>query len=147
MKMVSKKEIKNEVIDFEKKGNLIRFYLGENGKQWGDDWDDAPYEHNAERVYDEFVKGYCDIVFDFDCEVDELNESLEVANTIYCKDDMRKRAIYYMKIKKIGDYEERLFYFGDKIEDILKLRPCHLVHLVYKGGKNENLQRKKIKSR
>lgn len=30
-----KKGIKNEIIDFEKKGNLVRFYLGKNGKQWG----------------------------------------------------------------------------------------------------------------
>lgn len=127
------KKVKNEIIDFEKKGNLVRFYLGENGKQWGDDWDDIPYEHNAEKVYDEFVKGYCDIVVNFDCEVDELCEALEVANTNYCKDDMRKRLIYCMRIIKVGKYEERLIFFGDKIEDILKLKHCHLVQLVYKG--------------
>lgn len=128
------KEVKNEVIDFEKKGNLVRFYLGENGKQWGDDWDGIPYEHNAEKVYDEFIKGYCDVVVDFDCEVNELNEALGVANTIYCKDDMRKRAIYCMRIIKTEKYEEHLIFFGDKIEDILKLKPCHLVQLVYKEG-------------
>ena len=130
---MTKKKIKNEIIDFEKKGNLVRFYLGENGKQWGDDWDGVPYEHNAEGVYDEFVKGYCDIVVDFDCGVDELNEALEVANTKYCKDDMKKRAIYCIKITKTEEkYEEHLIFFGDKIEDILKLKYCHLVQLVYK---------------
>ena len=36
-----------EIIDFERKGNLIRLYLGKNGKQWGDDWVDFPYEHNG----------------------------------------------------------------------------------------------------
>ena len=28
---------------------------------YGDDWDDAPYEHNAGTVYEWFVKGYIDI--------------------------------------------------------------------------------------
>ena len=127
-----KKEIKNEIIDFEKKGNLVRFYLGKNGKQWGDDWDDAPYEHNAEGVYDEFVKGYCDIVVDFDCEVNELNEALEVANTKYCKDDMKKRAIYCLRIMDTKNHDQHFISFGDKIEGVLKLQCCHLLQLTYK---------------
>ena len=128
-----KKKIKNEIIDFEKKGNLIRFYLGENGKQWGDDWDDAPYEHNAERVYEEFIKGHCDIVVDFDCEVNELCEALGVPNSPYCKDDMKKRDIFCIEIKCLaGDKQLSYYiYFGDNIEGILKLEHCHLVQLVY----------------
>lgn len=129
-----KKEVKNEVIDFEKKGNLIRFYLGKNGEQSGGHWDIDPYEHNADIVYNKFVKGYCDIVVDFDCVANELNEALEVANTIYCKDDMRKRTIYCMRIIKTEKYEEHLIFFGDEIEEILKLEHCHLVQLVYKEG-------------
>ena len=43
--------VREEIIDFERKGNVVRFYLGKNGEQWGDDWDDAPYEHNAGKVY------------------------------------------------------------------------------------------------
>ena len=42
----------NEIIDFVRKGNVVRFYLGKNGEQWGDDWDDYPYEYNAEPPYD-----------------------------------------------------------------------------------------------
>lgn len=57
---------KLEVIDFEAKGNVVRFYLGKNGKQWGDDWDDAPYEDNAGEVYDRYVKGTVDVAFDFE---------------------------------------------------------------------------------
>lgn len=41
-----------QIIDMEKKGNVVRFYLGENGKQWGDDWNDAPYDCNAGTVYE-----------------------------------------------------------------------------------------------
>ena len=77
-----------KIIDFEKKGNVVRFYLGEQTENWGwtnpeykdytgktptwlkpsdryygDDWDDKPYEHNAGTVYGEFIKGYKDIAF------------------------------------------------------------------------------------
>lgn len=71
-----------KIIDFERKGNLVRFYLGDDDlvEWYGDDWNDTPYEHNAERVYfadrygfsrDEIVSsmiydmhtlsGYCDM--------------------------------------------------------------------------------------
>ena len=57
-----------KIIDFERKGNLVRFYLGDDDlvEWYGDDWGDTPYEHNAERVYDEYIKGYCDMMFPFD---------------------------------------------------------------------------------
>lgn len=36
-----------KIIDFERNGNIVRFYLGDvnnsNG-YYGDDWDDVPYE-------------------------------------------------------------------------------------------------------
>ena len=34
-----------KVIDFERKGNVIRFYLGKDDltEWWGDDWNDTPY--------------------------------------------------------------------------------------------------------
>lgn len=35
-------ELHMQVIDFDRKGNVIRFFLGKNGKQWGDVWNDAP---------------------------------------------------------------------------------------------------------
>lgn len=52
-----------QIIDFEKIGNVVRFYLGNNGEQWGDDWDDAPYDFNAGAVYDQYVQGTKDIAF------------------------------------------------------------------------------------
>lgn len=132
-----KKEVQNEIIDFEKKGNLVRFYLGKNGKQRGDGWDDAPYEHNAEKVYDEYIKGYCDIVADFDCQVNELHESLEVTNTKYCKDDMKKRDIFCIRIISLIGFKKYTIKFGDSILDILKLECCHLVELIYKEGEKK----------
>lgn len=123
----------NEIIDFERKGNLIRFYLGENGKQWGDDWDDAPYEHNADRVYDEYVKGQKVIVFHFDDLV--LEPCCGVSNSSYSKEDMINRRVAciivvpYEEIKKSGCCRQdfaywatnenvKKIYFGDTVEDL-----------------------------
>jgi hypothetical protein len=105
-----------KIIDFEKKGNVVRFYLGEKTVDWGwtnpdykdytgktpnwlkpsdkyygDDWDDKPYEHNAGTVYGEFIKGYKDIAFDFDDLVLEPCEG--EWNSPWCKDDMIARKV------------------------------------------------------
>lgn len=46
-------------------GTVVRLYLGDAGlaSWWGDDWDDAPYEHNAGTVYPEYVSSTADIEF------------------------------------------------------------------------------------
>lgn len=33
-------------------GKGVAYFTNNLEKQWGDDWDDAPYEHNAELPYD-----------------------------------------------------------------------------------------------
>lgn len=105
-----------KIIDFEKKGNVVRFYLGEKTADWGwtnpeykdytgktpnwlkpsdryygDDWDDKPYEHNAGTVYGEFIKGHKDIAFDFDDFVLEPCDG--EWNSPWCKDDMAARRV------------------------------------------------------
>lgn len=148
------------IIDFKRKGNLVRFYLGEKIEQWGwtnkdykdskgetpswlepsdtyygDDWDDRPYEHNAGRVYDEFIKGYKDIAFGFDDIV--LEPYSGCFNSSWCKDDMVDRRIPCIivipksKFSECGIqyeweidsfYEASLldcsikYYFGDEME-------------------------------
>ena len=121
-----------KIIDFEKKGNVVRFWLGEDDlKDWyGDDWDDAPYDCNAGSVYEQFVSGHRDIAFPFDSLVIEPCEG--VTNTEWCKDDMRKRKVpciivvpkekaddswhgqdfaYWVGVDGIQRY-----YFGDRME-------------------------------
>jgi len=49
-----------QVIDFDRKGNVVRFFLGKNGKQWGDVWNDAPelyerYGWTEERMFARLV--------------------------------------------------------------------------------------------
>jgi hypothetical protein len=82
-----------KIIDFEKHGDVVRFYLGADDCKdyWGDDWDDAPYEHNAGPVYDEYVKDYVDYIFPFDSFVLEPCDG--AYNSEFSKEDMKKRTI------------------------------------------------------
>ena len=144
-----------KIIDFEKKGNIVRFYLGEktedwgwtradykdwNGNTpdwlkpeysyWGDDWDDRPYEHNAGRVSDRFIKGHKDIAFNFDDLV--LEPCNGEWNSPWSKEDMLERRVpciivvpkeldpnYYFDdtFSKWVNHDKIIkYYFGDELE-------------------------------
>lgn len=122
-----------KIIDFKKKGNVVRFYLGDdNLASWhGDDWDDCPYEHNAGIVYDEYISGHKDIAFPFDSIVIEPCDG--TWNSEWCKNDMIDRKVPCIIVvpKELAEeswYENEFkywigvdgvkrFYFGDKILD------------------------------
>lgn len=81
-----------KIIDFIKKGNAVRFILGDDNctDYWGDDWNDAPYEHNAGSVYGEYIKGYRDVFFPVDWTVLEPSEDwCNGGNSNYCKEDFK----------------------------------------------------------
>lgn len=121
-----------KIIDFERKGNVIRFYLGADElESWhGDDWDDIPYEHNAGRVYNEFIAGYHDMMVPFDSTA--LEPSDGQLNSHWCKLDMAARAVPCIiivpnKLEKqyyysddfndyVGAADVKRIYFGDKLE-------------------------------
>jgi len=122
-----------KIIDFERKGNIVRFYLGADDLKewWGDDWNDRPYEHNAGTVYDEYVSGHRDIAFDFDDKVCEPCDG--EYNSPYCKEDFIARkvpCICVLKKEDFGEHEEWhytfrevlgrekaiRYYYGDKME-------------------------------
>ena len=118
-----------KIIDFKKKGNVVRFYLGADGcKDYsGDDWNDTPYEHNAEKVRDDYITGYRDVIFPFDYSVLEPCDG--VTNSDWCKDDMKARKVpCIIAVPKpdawhdddfdryVGDEKTIKFYFGDKME-------------------------------
>lgn len=131
---------KQVIIDFSKKGNVVRFYLGKERyeikdkiryeKPWGDDWDDAPYERNASEVYDEYVDGVYDVAFPYDYMVLEPCDG--DWNSPYTKEDMQKRkmpcilivppdvakADYYTTVFNVyvGDDRVAKVYFGDTID-------------------------------
>jgi len=106
-----------EIIDWERKGNLVKFYLGKNGEQWGDDWDDVPYEHNAGRVYNEYIEGYIVTSFPFEHNIYEPQR-------FYSKQDLIKRVVPCIIVtpKLFDDFQEALrdpgsdkYYFGDLV--------------------------------
>ena len=121
-----------KIIDFARKGNVVRFYLGEdNLKEWyGDDWNDTPYEHNAGQVYDEYVSGIKDIAFPFDTLILEPQEDwANHGNSSWCKDDMIAKRVPCIIVipPELVDWNDSFshyigmdgiqkFYFGDKME-------------------------------
>ena len=142
-----------KIIDFDRKGNVVRFYLGEKTEEWGwtnpdykdhkgntpdwlkpsdiyygDDWDDAPYDCNAGTVYEQFIKGYKDVAFDFDDCVLEPCDGVD--NSHYCKDDMVARRVPWLIVVPkdvheghyiwsfydwVGCDRVKRYYFGDEM--------------------------------
>ena len=85
-----------KIIDFEKKGNVVRFYLGADDCEdyWGDDWDDTPYEYNAGLVYERFITGTRDFAFPPDyCVLEPKEDYKNHGNSEFCKEDLQRRSI------------------------------------------------------
>lgn len=125
----------NEIIDFERKGNVVRFYLGKNGEQWGDDWDDSPYDCNAGSVYDRYVEDTHDVYVPFDWQVLEPCDG--VWNCQYSKKDMIERDVPCLIFippsalenqwdtenfsKFVGGSDVLRVYFGDTVDEFVRL--------------------------
>ena len=120
------------IVDFKKKGNVVRFYIGDTSKEyWGDDWDDTPYECNAGEVYDEFVTGHIDFAFPFDWFVLEPCDG--EWNSRWCKEDFKERRTpcIIAGVPREDSYGEESyktelgrediykFYFGDDANQVI----------------------------
>lgn len=115
------------IIDCEKKGNVVRFYLGNDPDYCGNGWGKYPYEDNAEPVRNKYILGYKDISFPFNSFVLEPSDTYN-GESHYCRNDFKKgivpciivvdpaecgesyvddfnRALGYKKVEK--------YYFGD----------------------------------
>lgn len=145
-----------KIIDFNRKGNVVRFYLGADDCEnyWGDDWDDRPYEHNAGTVYEEFIDGYIDIAFAFGCNVlDAESDYTYKGNSPFSKQDFKNgKAPCIVAIaetiveddylnsdvysRQIGNKAAECFYFNDPIERILQ---CPLVTVLHHYKKGESV--------
>lgn len=128
-----------KIIDFEKKGNVVRFYLGKDdlNDYGGDDWNDVPYEHNAEKVYDEYISGTIDVAFPFVYTIVEPADDWHYNfNSPFCKDDMKAEKVPCLIIVPLTDssfIDNKAFsyyvgsntitkiYFNDRVESIKAL--------------------------
>ena len=122
-----------KIIDWTKKGNVVRFYLGADDcvDYWGDDWNDLPYEHNAGTVYPEFIVGICDKAFPYDWDVCEPADDWTYGgNSPFCKDDFKNRKAPFLVAaphdndsyldpqysKMALDENVEKYFFGDEME-------------------------------
>lgn len=121
-----------KIIDFEVKGNQVKFYIGTKNcnNYTGDDWNDTPYEHNAGPVYDRFIAGWFVKSFDFDDVVMEPCDGKD--NSRFCKDDMKARRVpcicvlpkefknyntWYYDFEDISNNANSIkFFFGDAVD-------------------------------
>lgn len=80
-----------KIIDLWGKGNTLRFVLGDPdvNDYYGDDWDDTPWTSNCGDVYEEFIKGYSTIYFDYDAIVKQPDE----IDNYCCRDDFKNRLL------------------------------------------------------
>lgn len=101
-----------KIIDWDKRGNLVRFYLGDDNETeyWGDDWNDAPYDCNAGSVYDEYIKGWVDVAFPFDYVVLEACEEGYYRNSPWCKEDFKNKKAPFLVAKKLDEDEYPWYY-------------------------------------
>lgn len=127
-KLNSVKEIPEnlKIIDWERKGNVVRFYFGDKdcNDYWGDDWDDAPYDCNAENVSLRYVKFVIDVAFGFDTEVYEPCDG--ELNCGLCKDDFKTEHTPFLLIvpKELFEsysWSEESYRFWLGTKDVIKL--------------------------
>ena len=129
------------ICDWETKGNVVRLYLcaaEDYDDIWGDDWNDAPYEHNAGRVYDEYINGIVDLYFSWNVDILEAEDDWAYqSNSPYSKRMFKDRLapifiVYWLDENEwswdkcysrfIGaDNSNKVlkFYMGDDIHTVL----------------------------
>ena len=124
-----------KIIDFERKGNVVRFYLGkDNATDYGGEgWEKYPYDR-AERVDEKHITGSADIAFPFDAMVLEPDCGEECCS--YSKEDMKAGIIPCIIVipPNVANSSQRTqfsywangrgtlkFYFGDKMNHTIGL--------------------------
>ena len=105
-----------KIIGWLKKGNVVRFALGEdNQAAWsGDDWDVAPYENVAKTVPLFGIADYMDVAFPFSATVLEPTEFAPYReSTPYSMESFKSRKVPILLVNG-----EKAILMGDRIEDI-----------------------------
>ena len=99
-----------KIIGWERKGNVVKFALGDNHlKDWsGDDWNDAPYEHNACTTPLFGIEKYLEVAFTYESSILEPCDDYNYhGNSPFCMDDFKERKVPFMIIDTTG---EEMYY-------------------------------------
>ena len=110
-----------KIIDFELHGNVIRFYLGKDDcdDYWGDDWDDAPYEHNAGTVYDDYIVATVDVALSADYarfSKEDFQKRISPCLIVYKPDYSGEETSFSWNV---GREDALRIYFGDDFRAVL----------------------------
>lgn len=127
-----------KIIDFQQFGHVIKLYLGDCDDYWGDDWNDRPYEHNAETVYDKYVKGTIEIPIQTHIGITTPEDDYVYrGNSPFSKEDF-KNGIPFMVIGEETNWsfdyhievarpQNVVLHYNDPINEVLeKLKPYFL---------------------
>lgn len=118
---------------------IIKLYfteLQDVTKQWGDDWDDIPYEHNAEPPYEndydssqiKLVKGieiypkidiYKMFLVSKSCLVNIYTPCANTLNSCYSVKNINDKVVPWLTIVK--DKEKEFVYAGTTVSDFIKI--------------------------
>ncbi|MHA1343586.1 MAG: hypothetical protein ACTSQG_06350 [Promethearchaeota archaeon] len=116
------------LLDYERKGNVLKLYFGHDKECWGDDWDDIPYEHNAGLVYEQFVIKTEELYIPFKYRIVEPSEFYD--NSPFCKADFKKREVpLFVIIEDSKCYET----FEEYVKDGISIYMFDTIDRIFRG--------------
>lgn len=87
-------------------------------EQWGDDWDDAPYEHNAETPYNEPSSLLCEVLA-FTSSLDAPNAY--VLNSPYSVKDINAKITPWLSDRAYNPRNPTEIYAGTPLSEFKRL--------------------------
>jgi len=119
-----------KIIDIKEYGHLIKLFLGKDDliDYWGDDWNDTPYEHNAEEVYERFVEKTIEIPISTKFAIaSPENDYTYMGNSPFSKEDF-KNGVPFLVIGKESSFD---FLYSNEVNKNEKI-----AEIYYNDSKN-----------
>lgn len=98
-------------------GNAAYFTDRPLDQQWGDDWDDAPYEHNAGEPYSHNGEQIYKLYFEGSFDRPEDHHT----NSPYSVEMINRGAIAWLRPSQWGNEHKVLIHAGASVEDFIRL--------------------------
>lgn len=91
--------------------NNIAYFTTQNlSDQWGDNWGDAPYEHNAGKPYESDHEGDWEIIkVPFECDLYTPCDYFNCSNTPFSVRDINKGIVPWLISPKWSDRDIKIF--------------------------------------